>query len=88
MSSPEYIPPSENLQSAVDAIGEAWDAICRTNVAFRRGIGNDGHPGHKVMSLLFDHLEAAKSLIVREKMHHARQELSLKEDDSSIVMES
>ena len=68
--SKDYIPPSESLQKAIDALDAAWDEINKANVAFSLGIGNDGHHGHKAMASLVDGLEAARSIICREHRHH------------------
>jgi hypothetical protein len=85
MSDPKYIPPSENLGAAVDALDAAWEEINKASIAFRVGIGNDGHPGHEEVFKLFDQLRATKSLIRCEHLHHMADE-KVKEDDSSVVM--
>jgi hypothetical protein len=85
MSEPRYIPPSESLGAAVDALDAAWEAINKASVAFRLGIGNDGHPGHEAFFKLFDQLRATKSLIRVEAMHHAADEATDAEESRKLA---
>lgn len=83
--SKDYIPPSESLGVAVDALDSAWKAIYKASIAFRVGIGNDGHPGHEEMFRLFDQLRVTRDLIKCEHLHHTANEAADAEESRKLA---
>ena len=79
----DYTPPSWNLQSAVYNLEEAAAWVRKAEVAFRQGIGNDGHDGHEALAALLDQLKSARNLIRGEQAHHARQEAEVRLPDET-----